>query len=87
MTPIEFDAGAGQVLAVYEPDDTGAEVDPGSIYAAVAADAADRAARGQRIVTMTTLGSRHAGVAFGRTGSGYQTKVTVTVVYVSTGAD
>jgi hypothetical protein len=81
MTPIEFEAGPGQVLAVYEPEDIGAEVDPEAIYSAVAADAATRASRGQRIVAMTTLPSRHAGVAFGRTGSGYETKVTVTVVY------
>ena len=83
MTPTEFEAGPGQVFAVYEPDDTGTEVDPQAIYAAIAADAATRAARGQRIVSMTTLPSRHSGVAFGRTGSGYQTKVTVTVVYSS----
>ena len=84
MTPIEFEAGPGQVLAVYEPDDTGAEVDPQAIYASIAADAASRAARGQRIVAITTLPSRHSGVTLGRTGNGYETKVTVTVVYSST---
>ena len=86
MMPTEFDAGAGQVLAVYEPDDTGLEVDPQAIYAEVAADAATRAARGQRIVAMTALPTRHAGVFMGKAGSGYQTKATIAVVYTSAGA-
>jgi hypothetical protein len=85
MTPTEFAAGAGQVVAVYEPDDTGMEVDPRAIYAEVAADAATRAASGQRIVAMTALPTRHAGVVMGKAGSGYQTKVTIAVVYTSAG--
>jgi hypothetical protein len=85
MTRTEFDAGASQVLAVYEPDDTGTEVDPQAIYAEIAADAATRAERGQRIVAMTALPTRHAGVVMGKSGSGYQTKVTIAVVYASAG--
>ena len=81
MTPTELDAGGGQVLAVYEPEDTGDEVDPLAIYDAVARDAATRAGHGRRIVSMTALPTRHAGVALGRTGSGYQTKVTIAVLY------
>ena len=83
MTPTEFDAGGGQVLAVYEPEDTGDEVDPLAIYDAVARDAARRADHGQRIVSMTALPSRHAGVGIGRTGSGYQTKVTIAVLFAA----
>ena len=85
MTPMEFDAGPGDVLAVYAPPDTGDEIDPVEIYDQIARDAAGRAARGQRIVSMTSLPSRHAGVSLGRQGSGYQTKVTIAVLYRSRG--
>jgi hypothetical protein len=77
----EFDAGEDQVLVVYQPGDVGMEIDPGAIFSVVAADAADRARNGLRLVTMTSMSLRHAGTAFGNDGSGYETKVAVGVVY------
>jgi hypothetical protein len=81
MEPAEFDAGNGQTIVVYVSPDTGGEVDAGSLFASIADDARTRAATGQRIVTMTSPPLRHAAVAFGREGSGYETKLAVAVVY------
>jgi hypothetical protein len=73
-------AGEAQLLVVYQPMDDGNELDPLAIFSEIAADAAKRAADGHSIVTMTVLPLRHAQV-FGRTGSGYETKTAVAVVY------
>ena len=77
----EYPAGPDHTIVVYEPPDIGAELDPETIFRAIAADAASRAPSGQRILSMTTLPLRHAGVAFGQTGSGYSTKAVIAVVY------
>ena len=77
----EFEAGPDHTIVVYEPDDTGVELEPAAVFGEVAADAAMRAARGQHLLSMTTLPLRHAGVAFGAQGSGYETKVAIGVVY------
>ncbi len=80
----EFEAGDGQRIVVYQPEDTGEEVSPTAIYAYIADDAAQLAEReGLRIVTMASTNLRHAGVAFGGQGSGYQTKACVAVTYAS----
>jgi hypothetical protein len=81
MPPSIFDAGNGQTIAVYVSPDTGAEVDPGSVYAQIAADSAERAAAGERIVSIAAVPMRHSGAFVGRTGSGYETKFAVAVVY------
>jgi hypothetical protein len=81
MTPTEFDAGNGQTIAVYVSPDTGDEVDPTAIYAQIAKDAAQRAAAGERIVSIAAVPTRHSAAFMGREGSGYETKVAVAVVY------
>jgi hypothetical protein len=81
MEPSEFDAGNDQSIVVYVSPDTGTEVDPASLFETIAADAKARAGRGQRIVTMTSPPLRHAAVAFGREGSGFETKLAIVVVY------
>jgi hypothetical protein len=77
----EFEAGPDQVLVLYQPPDTGAELSPEAIYEHIAADATKRDRDGMRIVSMHAMPLRHAGTAFGNDGSGYQTKVMVVVVY------
>jgi hypothetical protein len=79
--PSAFDAGNGQTIVVYVSEDTGSEVDPAELYAAVARDAADRAAGGERIVSMAASPLRHSAAYLGREGSGYETKPCVAVVY------
>ena len=81
MIQSEFDAGGGQQLVVYQPADTGMELEPGQIFAEIAEDSARRAARGQRIVSMTWTSLREAGAMFGNDGSSYATKASVAVVY------
>lgn len=76
-----FGAGPDHLIVVYTPPDLSTELDPVAIFAAVAADATARAADGLRILSMTSMPLRHAGVAFGSQGSGYETKVAVAVVY------
>ena len=76
-----FDAGPDHVIVVYQPPDLSAELDPLSIFGAIAADAARRAAGGLRILSMTSMPLRHAGAFFGQQGSGLETKVAVAVVY------
>lgn len=79
----DFDAGDGQRIVVYQAEDTGEELNSTAIYAFIAEDAARLAGLGLRIVTMTSTALRHAGVAFGNNGSGYETKASVAVVYAS----
>jgi hypothetical protein len=77
----EFEAGPDQLLVVYQPEDVSVELDPGSIFSQIADDAAARAEAGFRIVSLTSMPLRHAGVYVGRGGSGVETKVAVAVVY------
>lgn len=79
--PTTLNAGANQTIVVYTSDDTGGEVDPVAFYAEIAADAAQRAATGQRIVSMAAVPLRHAQGFMAREGSGYETKAAVAVVY------
>ena len=81
MAATVFDAGNGQTIAVYVSPDTGEEVDPTSVYAEIALDSAERASAGERIVSVAAVPLRHAGAFLGRTGSGYETKFAVAVVY------
>jgi hypothetical protein len=57
------------------------ELDAVAIIAEIAGDAAERATRGLRILSMTTIPLRHAGTYFGQEGSGFQTKAAIAVVY------
>ena len=77
----EFDAGPDQQIVLYRPADMSVELDPVSIFSQLAADASARAASGFRIVSMTSMGLRHAGTYLGQEGSGFETKVAVAVVY------
>jgi hypothetical protein len=81
MTQSEFSAGPNQSIVVYMSDDTSAEIIPATLYQAVAADAAQRAATGWRIVSTAAVPVRHAAAFMGREGSGYETKFSVAVVY------
>lgn len=78
----EFPAGEGQVLVLYRSDDTGDELDPAALLAAMASDAALRSESGWRMTSMMTMPLRHAGQKiFGVDGSGYATKAAVGVLY------
>ena len=77
---IEFPAGPDQTIVLYRPPDLGTELEPAAIFAAIAQDAAARAALGEWIVTMAVMPLRHAGAMFPEA-SGYQTKTAVAVVY------
>lgn len=77
----EYQAGPDQVIVVYQPADVGYELNPDTIFATIAQDAERRAQRGEWIVSMTVLPLRHAGTAFGNSGSGYETKTAVAVAY------
>ena len=81
MDTAEFDAGPDQRIVLYAPDDTGMEIDFAALFGAIAADAAERAGRGLRLVSIANLPARHAGTAFGNSGSGFQTNVYVAAVY------
>ena len=83
MTQTELSAGPSQKIVVYVSADTGVEIDPQSLYTAIAQDAEVRAASGWRIVSTAAVPVRHAGTFMGREGSGYETKVSVAVVYAS----
>ncbi|HET7029668.1 MAG TPA: hypothetical protein VFI34_04085 [Candidatus Limnocylindrales bacterium] len=77
---VELPAGPDQAIVVYEPLDSGQELDPRAIFGAVADDAGRRAAGGEWIVSMTVMPLRHAGAMFSEA-SGYQTKTAVAIVY------
>ena len=77
----EYNAGPDHVIVVYQPPDLGSEIDPANLMGWIAADARARASTGLRMLSMSTVPLRHAGTAFGNDGSGYTTKVAVTVLY------
>jgi hypothetical protein len=78
----ELEAGDGQLIVLYQPEDTGNEVGPLELYQFIAADAASMSAeRGLRLLSMTSTSLRHSAAEWGRDGSGYQTKVCVAVAY------
>ena len=81
MPGVEFQAGPRQMIVVYSPPDTGAEIDALAVYGAIASDAAERSASGWSIVSTAVLSTRHAQAFMGREGSGYETKMSVAVVY------
>jgi hypothetical protein len=85
----ELPAGDGQLIVLYQPEDTGIEIGPRELYAFIAEDAARLSAeRGLRLLSMTSTALRHSAADFGREGSGYQTKVCVAVAYAKLfGAD
>jgi hypothetical protein len=81
MPPTEFAAGPSQAIVVYQPADTGVELDPMAIYRTIAEDAEARAAAGWRIVSIADMPLRHGGEFMGLQGSGHETKAAVAVVY------
>ena len=81
VTQNEFRAGPDQRIVVYHVGDTGEELNPVAIFAEIAEDAAKRADQGQRIVTISSLSTRHSGAYLGRQGSGFETKASIAVVY------
>ena len=76
----EYPAGPDHVIVVYQPPDLGMEIDPANLMGWIAADARERAKNSLRMLSISTTPLRHAGTAFGN-GSGYETKVAVTVLY------
>lgn len=83
METNEFAAGASQTIVVYVSSDTADEVDPAQLYGEIAGDAAARLLKGQHIVSLAATPLRHAQSFLGRQGSGYETKISVAVVYAS----
>jgi len=77
----EIPVSEDRMLVVYLPPDNGVEVDVGSIMTLVAADAAARGSSGWQLASVDTMNIRHAGVYFGQQGSGFETKLAVTVLY------
>ena len=77
----DFPIGPDQVIVVYDPMDTGNQVEPGEVMAGVAADAASRAADGWRIASLDSMNLRHSALFLGRDGSGYESQVAIIVLY------
>jgi hypothetical protein len=84
MQKTEWSVGQNQVFVVYVSDDTGNELDPTAFYANIATDAQQYAQRGMRIAAMASVPLRHAQGYIAREGSGYETKMSVSVVYAGT---
>ncbi len=78
----ELPAGDGQVIVLYQPEDTGEEIAPLALYTFIAEDAARLSAeRGLRLLSMSSTPLRHSAVSMGREGSGYQSKICIAVAY------
>jgi len=82
----DYEAGPGRKISVYTPPDTGGEIDPAWTFQAIAADAAMRAAQGWQILSMTVVPLRHSAAFIAREGSGYESKISVVVLYGSSPA-
>ena len=84
MTKTEWGIGLNQIFVVYVSDDSGNEVDPTAFYSGIAADAQVYAQRGLKIAAMAAVPLRHSQGFIAREGSGYETKMSVSVVYAGT---
>ena len=85
MITTELAVGRDQAIVVYTAEDTGSEVDPVSIFTEIGADAERRAGSRWTIVSMAAVPTRHAAAFLARQGSGYETKVSIAVVYGRSG--
>jgi hypothetical protein len=88
MERFDYPAGDGQQVVLYVSDDAGVALDPDTLFAEVAADAAEFAGRGWRIVSIATMPIRQMGTAgniFFQSGGQFATKAAIVVVY-ATGA-
>jgi hypothetical protein len=82
MKRSEYRVGDDTLMVLYVSDDSANEVDAKSLWAEVASDADNCSAQGWRPISTTALPLRHAGTPLGGLlGSGYTTKVAVTVTY------
>jgi hypothetical protein len=77
----EFEAGPSRLIVVYEPPDTGGELDARVIFKGIAADAARRSAAGLTLQSIAVLPLRRAGLVAGLSGSGVESKAAIVVVY------
>ena len=84
MQKTEWGIGLNQTFVVYVSDDSGNEIDPTAFYSAIANDATQYAQRGLRITAMASVPLRHSQGYIAREGSGYETKMSVSVVYAGT---
>jgi hypothetical protein len=80
----EYDAGPGRKIVVYTPPDTGGEIDASWTFGAIAEDAAARAGQRWQILSMTVTPLRHSAAFMAREGSGYESKISVAVLYGET---
>ena len=84
MERFEFAAGDGRQVVLYVSDDAGVGLEPDALVGEIAADAAELAGRGWRIVSMATMPLRQMGTAgnmFFQSGGQYATKAAIVVVY------
>ena len=77
----EWPLGEDQLMVVYVSDDTGNEVDAVAFYDEIATDAQRYVDDGFAITSVAAVPLRHAGTVFGQEGSGYQTKISATVIF------
>jgi hypothetical protein len=75
----ECEAGDGQIIELYEPEDLGGELYPGGIFAFIADAGSMARNRGVRILSMTSMALRETNAFMGK--GSYQTKAAVAVVY------
>jgi len=84
VSNFERPAGPDQLIVMYVTPDTGAQVDPAVIYAAVAEDAAARASAGWRIVSTDSISFRQMGTAGNilfQSGGQFSTQAAAAVVF------
>jgi hypothetical protein len=84
MERFEFAAGDGQQVVLYVTADAGVGLEPDTLIGEVAAEAAELAGRGWRIVSMATMPLRQMGTAgniFFQSGGQFATKAAIVVVY------
>jgi hypothetical protein len=77
----EFDAGPGRKVVVYTPPDTGSEIDASWTFQVIAEDAAARAPQGWEMLSMTVVPLRHSAAFIAREGSGFESKISIVVLY------
>ncbi|HLX35116.1 MAG TPA: hypothetical protein VKR30_07720 [Candidatus Limnocylindrales bacterium] len=77
----EIPVSPDRLVVVYQPPDTGSEVDPVSVLTLIAGDAGRRAPNGWELASLTSMNLRHAALFMGRQGSGFESKVAIIAVY------
>lgn len=81
VTRHEIPVSPERKIVLYQPADTGGEIDPDVLFTLIAADAGRSPSDGWQLASLDTMNLRHSGIYLGQEGSGFETKLAVVALF------